>query len=358
MKTSVTNVLDLGAAGDGSTDDTAAVQAAIDAGGVTFFPPGQYSCATLTMRQGTRLMGTNSGTYTYSAGAYSDAFTQSASRIVRRAGTNAPLIAGPVGARRVLIEDLQLDGNNGHQTDGKAHVVHLEDCPEGEDTQWIISRCYIHGRTDPRDPAWGSGGSDVYIGAGRMACHVQHTVCNYANHHGLEVNGADAVVDSCIIGDNGANGLVLGAWMTTVTQCAIYNNTHGVYVPDTGAGSPKRIILSANGIDRNGQHGVLLDRAGGTGAAGVSIVNNAFTSNGAQVDDTWAHICVRGTTGHVAIGGNVFSMLEDGYPNRTAVAVYLDERATALDMGNLYEGGSARGFTNAPGSMYTATRSG
>ena len=63
-------------------------------------------------------------------------------------------------------------------------------------------------------------------------------------------------------------------------------------------------------------------------------------------------------TPEFTIGGNVFSMLEDGYPNRTHVAVYLDEGATALDMGNLYEGGSARGFTNAPGSMYTATRSG
>ena len=36
------NVRDFGAAGDGKTKDTAAIQKAIDAGGIIHFPPGIY----------------------------------------------------------------------------------------------------------------------------------------------------------------------------------------------------------------------------------------------------------------------------------------------------------------------------
>lgn len=57
------NVLQYGATGNGSTDDTSAIQSAINAasgGGVVFFPPGTYKITTpLSMsHQGTRLLGT------------------------------------------------------------------------------------------------------------------------------------------------------------------------------------------------------------------------------------------------------------------------------------------------------------
>ena len=44
------NVRDFGAAGDGRTSDTKAIQRAIDAGGEVFFPPGVYKCGTLYLR--------------------------------------------------------------------------------------------------------------------------------------------------------------------------------------------------------------------------------------------------------------------------------------------------------------------
>lgn len=350
------SVLDHGAKGDGVCDDTAAVQAAIDAGGITFFPAGEYSCGTLVMRRGSRLVGVNSGTYGYSSRGYTDDHPPSeVSRLVRREGTNAPLIEGPPGAKRVILEDLQLHGNNGAQGAGRAHVVEIVDAPEAEDTQWVISRCFVRGKDEPGS-RWGSGGSNIYIGAGRMACHVEHTVSTYANHHGLEINGADSLVHGCIVGDNGAHGIVVSSWVTTIAACAIFNNTHGIYISDTGEGSPKRVLLTANGIDRNRQNGILVDREGSSGAAGVSITNSAFTSNSTEDDATWSHVSIRARTGHVLLGGNVFSVMEEGYGARTAAAVHLDEGATALDMGNVYEGGSVSGFTNAPEALYSSTR--
>ena len=49
------NVRDFGAAGDGSTSDTAAIQRAIDAGGEVLFPPGIYKSGTLYLRSHTGL---------------------------------------------------------------------------------------------------------------------------------------------------------------------------------------------------------------------------------------------------------------------------------------------------------------
>lgn len=64
----VISVKDYGAVGDGSTDDTTAIQNAVNASGlaankIVFFPPGEYYVTgTITMHYGTMLQGTPSGT--------------------------------------------------------------------------------------------------------------------------------------------------------------------------------------------------------------------------------------------------------------------------------------------------------
>jgi hypothetical protein len=53
------SVKDFGATGDGSTNDTAAIQAAFNAGGNIYFPPGTYNYTSLTINVAARIVGAN-----------------------------------------------------------------------------------------------------------------------------------------------------------------------------------------------------------------------------------------------------------------------------------------------------------
>lgn len=89
------------AVGDGSADDTAAIQGCIDYaaenGGVVYFPYGSYLTQPLTMKNGVSLFG----------------FDRYSTKIVLKGGATNPLIGGTVAD--LSIANLTLDGNSGIQ---------------------------------------------------------------------------------------------------------------------------------------------------------------------------------------------------------------------------------------------------
>lgn len=96
-------VKDFGAVGDGATDDTAAIQAAVDAcdaagGGVVFFPPGTYNVTQVALAGTTNVQLQGSGT----------------SSVVRwswnAAGAAGSMITVSAGATNTRISLLRLDG--------------------------------------------------------------------------------------------------------------------------------------------------------------------------------------------------------------------------------------------------------
>jgi hypothetical protein len=93
----VYNVKDYGAAGDGSTSDTAAVQAAITAanGGIVYFPSGTYLVGSLSLPSGTTLQGEGS---------------QVAE--LKWTGTTGTLLSNGGSANNITVTGLTLDGNN------------------------------------------------------------------------------------------------------------------------------------------------------------------------------------------------------------------------------------------------------
>ena len=89
------------AVGDGTADDTAAIQGCIDYaaenGGVVYFPYGSYLTQSLTMKDGVSLFG----------------FDRYSTKIVLKGGATKPLIGGTVADFSIC--NLTLDGNSGIQ---------------------------------------------------------------------------------------------------------------------------------------------------------------------------------------------------------------------------------------------------
>ncbi len=182
---SVLNPRDFGAKGDGKTDDTKAIQSAIDAaaqrGGAVFLPPGIYPAADLQMRPHVSLTGIPDWDYEHGFGS-----------VLRLASDRAGCLLNITGAFGVTIEGLSLDG--GHRGQG-IHGIWLNKPNYGkqEDT-FRIERCQIANFT-------GDG-----ICLTRAWCFsIRHSMIAYNAGDGVSLRGWDGFfLDNWLSGNRGA----------------------------------------------------------------------------------------------------------------------------------------------------------
>lgn len=128
------NVMDYGAAGDGVADDTAEIQAAINAcnaagGGTVYMPAGTYlvsdagGSTALSLKDGVSLVGAGVSTIIYLANA-----------------ANSHVISVGSGIDNWSIRDLKIDGNRANQTVGGTHGIRLGGAINGLiDSLWIAN---------------------------------------------------------------------------------------------------------------------------------------------------------------------------------------------------------------------------
>jgi parallel beta-helix repeat protein len=335
------SVLAVGAKGDGNTNDTAAIQNAINQGFTTgaavFFPAGVYRVSQLVLKKGTILQGVSSGTYP------DNNTISGASVIARLANSNKDVLLAPDGANYCRIFDLAVDGNKNNNTAG--HGLCIADGAAGQESQILIDRCYIHDNPD----------SNIYLGHNRRANNIHNSVLNYSLHgDGVTVAGSDNTIASCIIGTNGRAGICLGTtatqnWGAAQTAYAaaiahvqnndIYGNLVGIAVGNASSGC----MITGNGIDRHKYQGVTV-----YSGASNALVTNTFHSNGTDKDNAYAHIDVGQNVTEVCITNNNFAPQDAGESNVASHCINVAAGATRV-VGNIgaIDPTAARSVANA-----------
>lgn len=303
------NVNGYGATGDGSTDDTTAIQAAIDAcatagGGIVFFPEGTYISTTLTWKTGVYGVGVGPST----------------SIIKLKASAEANLITGEnfatltggdtvAGIHDFGLVDIGLDGNKANNAAGYCFQYY------GYRPFW--RNVNVTGGSSGGLYSQGFTATDSISGYNRYG---QFLNCEFANNEGDGVyfNGiGDSAFTDCVFHDNTGNGLTLGprAVGTKVLQGHFYGNgqEHCIEL-EAGADGVK---ISGCHIEGSDDSGILAGDVDN-----LQIVGNYFFAAGTQT--TKAGVEINSAQGFFVLG-NFFTALTDG-----AVLLTDDDGAGAI----------------------------
>jgi len=324
------DVRDFGATGDGLGDDTQAIQDALDAGGTTLFPAGIYTVRRLTVPSGAILRGIGGGSFDMP-----ELPASQFSVLKLLDGAEDHLLYGPPESQRVIIEDLQLDGNRYNQT-ATSCGIYLEagaappPPPYTQEAQWVLRRVYIHDcRTD-----------GLYIGANRRNNLVDACTFAHNRQHGINIWGTDCTFRASNGVANGAYGINVGAALTRILGGNLCWNLIGVNVISQTFG----MVLTGAGIDRNYRQGVRLE----PGAVEGVVSSNVFGSNSQEADGVYAHVLV-GEGCRAVVCGNAFVALAAGLPYKPSYAVELEAGAwaTGIEHSALSPNSTSQGLSNA-----------
>ena len=178
------SVKDFGAVGDGTTDDTTAIQAAItwavSAGKTVYVPAGTYLCGTLVVASGMKLVGESSKTAIIKA----------------KNSLNAGLITSSgVENNDIYIQSLRFDGNSANNTSGDTIKI-VGAKPTIIDIQ-VINSAGTAITTD-----WNAATQSNRVGGAEG--YFQNIAIDSSQHSGWVHNGpSDSEFDAIIIADAG-----------------------------------------------------------------------------------------------------------------------------------------------------------
>lgn len=280
------NIKEFGAVGDNTTDDTDAIQAAIDSTGggpaTVYFPNGTYNFTTLTLHSGVVLIGSGwSGWYAIDEG----------SLLVHKSNTTSAAIVwdntgGAEGDSYLAIRDLGIIGD----MVSTGHGIYIK-----SGYNYYIENCMISGFV----------GANIYMdtcGTG----YVQNNRIYYAkNNSSWAVGGAGMYALNC--GDFHFDGNDIGNAADDMDKC------HGIYLPGSsgqltrnkifqskwGIYTGSGIIATANWLNDLYEYGIFL-------TADDSIVSGNLIQNisSGPFSATWVGIATSPAATNNTIIGN------------------------------------------------------
>jgi hypothetical protein len=286
----------LGATGDGKTDDTLALQKALDAaagssGGV-FIPPGVYLTHELRVRPGTALIGIPAWNYSNGGGS-----------VLKLAGAQSSCLLNLTDARGATIDGLSLEGGNL----GKGiHGILTNRTKWGEhEDGFRIERCQVtrfSGDGAHLDCVW--------------CFSVRHCQLAFNHGDGMNMRGWDGfILDNWFSGNDGAGFAARheNASMTFSANRIEWNGKEN-FVIAGGDGYQ----ITGNFFDRAGTCGIALRRGNngaGRGPTQVTITGNFIKRSGKLADAAShdsAQIFIEGATGVTCVGNSIWSGRDDG----------------------------------------------
>jgi hypothetical protein len=363
------NVKDFGAVGDGVTDDTAAIQAAIDyvggiGGGVVFFSRGVYLVSSvLNMAvKGITLKGegpkasvidTNSTTaniinigtspaYNAAGGVESMGFTSS---VTRTAGYTIAVD----GCEHYTLKDLKIDTNGGHGlgfsiTGGLSGIGFISDIDieitgvfqgisiNGSNDQYF-SNMWIRGPIFNGGTVTGSNGILIQSTGGAWFTDIE--VVQF--QRGVQINAGAAATNSWIHFNNVlADTNALDGWLLAGS-----GTNRGIVMQDCWAGTNGITDVNSNGLKATNCDGLLLSnfRAINNGGYGIQVSADSTVKNiairggivaGNSQETTGALdgiIVAGGLTGGIIIDG-VFAQSAGGVADKQRYGIHLVTGAT------------------------------
>jgi hypothetical protein len=233
---SVFNVLDFGAKGDGKTPDSDAVQKALDmagdVSGTVYFPAGRYPCHDLKVHQHTTVMAEPQWGYRGDAGA-----------MLILDSDEADCLLNITGAFGVHLKGLFLQGNR--DTQKEIHGVFLNNSENysAKEDSIVIDDCRVSDFS----------GHGVYLLRVWLFI-IRHSIMKGNKGCGVQITGWDGFVTDNQFSGNGSHGFgcdSMGATIMFTANRVEWNSGYGLYL---GAGDTWNV--TGNCFDRNWGAGI------------------------------------------------------------------------------------------------------